>query len=216
MTHIIRGDIFGNRPAGNYATFEDDGSIEFAGDASFWDDLRVPVSATKRGGTKDPDFAKILDNGAGSQGVFSYLFDQTSEEELYFNVQIPHSWKYESTIHAHVHWAPTANGSAGQKVSWGLEYSVAKIGSTFGNTTIIYGDTTTPDETLVADRHYLTDLGDISMTGVDSVSPMLVCRVFRDAGGTGGTDDLASDAALLEFDFHFQIDRPGSRSEFTK
>ena len=181
-----------------------------------WGDLRVPVLSTKLGGTKDPDFTKVLDDGDSSQGVFSYLFSASTEEELYFMVQMPHAWKQGTALHPHVHWSPVANGSAGQKVSWGLEYSVAEIGPTFGDTTIIYGDTTTPDETLVADRHYLTELSYISMSSVDSVSTMLVCRVFRDATGGGGTDDYANDAALLEIDFHYEIDSMGSDSEYTK
>lgn len=162
-----------------------------------WDDLRVPVLSTKLQDTKDPDFGKVLDNGSGSQGVFTYLFSATTEEELYFMVQVPHNWKYETSLQPHIHWMPVVNGGVGEKVSWGLEYSVAKIGTTFAATTIIYGDTSTPNETLIADRHYLTELPEISMVGVDSVSPMILCRVFRDATGAGGTDDYASDAAMI-------------------
>jgi len=180
-----------------------------------WDDLRVPVLSTKLGGTKDPDLGKVFDNGSGSQGVFSYLFDASTEEELYFMVQLPHGWKYESSLNPHVHWTPTVKGTTGQKVSWGLEYTVAAIDSSFGNTTIIYGDTSMPDETLVANKHYLTELTPISMTGIDSVSAMMLCRVFRDATGTGGTDDYASDVALLEIDFHYESDRIGSDNEYS-
>ena len=172
--------------------------------------------STKLGGSKDPDFAKMFDDGNSSQGVFSYLFSATIEEELYFMVQLPHGWKYESSLHPHVHWIPTANGSEGQKVSWGLEYVVGAIDSVFGNTTIVYGDTSHSDsETLVADKHYLTELPAISMLGVDSVSAMLLCRVFRDATGVGGTDDYANDVALVEIDFHYESDRIGSNNEYS-
>lgn len=180
-----------------------------------WDDLRVPVLSTKLGGTKDPDLGKVFDDGSGSQGVFSYLFSATTEEELYFMVQVPHGWKYETAIHPHVHWIPTVNGSAGQKVSWGLEYVVGAIGEVFGNTTIVYADTPYNDETLVANKHYLTEFPDISMTGIDSVSAMILCRVFRDATGAGGTDDYANDVALLEIDFHYESDRIGSDNEYS-
>ena len=181
-----------------------------------WDDLRVNAYSTKLGGSKDPDFAKILDNGASSQGVFAYLFSATSEEEVYFAVQIPHNYKYGTDLKPHVHWSPVANGGAGENVSWGLEYSLQEIGATFPNTTIIYGDTSVPDETLVADRHYLTELTAIDGSAIDSVSAMLVCRLFRDATGAGGTDDYSSDVALLEFDLHYEIDSLGSAEEYTK
>lgn len=179
-----------------------------------WDDLRVPVTSTKLGGSKDPGFAKVIDNGSGSQGLFTYLFDAGSEEEIYFACQLPHNWKKETDIKPHVHWIPVANGTAGQKVCWGLEYSVKAINGVFGNSTIIYGDTVNPSvSALVAKTHYLTSLTAISMTGITTVSSMLLCRLFRDATGVGGTDSYTDDAALLEIDFHYEIDSLGSNTE---
>jgi len=178
-----------------------------------WDDLRVPVTSTKLGGSKDPGFAKVLDDGSGSQGLFTYLFDASTEEEIYFTCQLPHNWKKETSLYPHVHWMPVSNGTAGQKVCWGLEYSVQNIGGVFGASIIIYGDDVYPVvNPLVAKTHYLTDLEVISMTGITTVSSMLLCRLFRDATGAGGTDTLASDAALLEIDFHYEIDCIGSKN----
>jgi hypothetical protein len=177
-----------------------------------WDDLRVPMSATKLGGSKDPGFAVFKTNGSGSQGTFIFWFDAASEEELYFVAQLPHSYKEGSNITPHVHWVPKADGKAGEKVSWGLEYSWQNMGSTFGNTTIIYTNTHSPAETLVAERHYRSDMAAITGTG-KTISSMLVCRLFRNATGAGGsTDDYTADAGLLEFDFHFQMDTRGSKT----
>ena len=78
-----------------------------------WDDLRVPITSVKLQGTKDPDFAKVFDNGIASQGVFIYLFDDGTEEEVYFTAQIPHEWKLESNLIPHVHWLPQDAGGAG-------------------------------------------------------------------------------------------------------
>ena len=203
-----------NALADDHSTVLSDEGIELLD--TVWDDLRVNAYSTKLGGSKDPDFAKILDNGSGSQGVFAYLFDDSTEEEVYFAVQIPHCYKFGTDLKPHVHWTPVANGGAGEKVSWGLEYSIQEIGATFPNTMIIYGDTSVPDETLVADRHYLTELTTIDGSAIDSVSAMLICRLFRDAGGTGGTDSYGDDVALLEFDLHFEIDSMGSKDEYTK
>lgn len=205
------GDIDG----GNYAEIQTNGELRLYGTATQWDDLRVPVLSTKAGGSKEPYFSKVFDNGAGSQGVFSYLFDASTEEELYFMVQLPRNWKQGSDIEAHVHWLPTVNGAAGQDVCWGLEYTWANIGSVFGNTTIIYGDTNHLAETLVADKHYITELGRIDATD-KTFSSMIICRILRDATGAGGTDDYPNDAALLEIDFHYQIDSLGSDEEYIK
>lgn len=184
--------------------------------APAYDDLRVPVTSVKLGGTKDPEFAVFQDDGGGSQGVFLYWFDDTTEEEIYFTAQLPHGYKEGSTIEVHTHWVPEANGAAGQVVCWGLEYVWRNIGATYGPTAIIYGNEHYPaDNPLVADRHYMTDIGDITGTG-QTISSMLVCRLFRDAAGVGDTDDYGSDAGLLEVDFHVLMDAIGSRSETVK
>lgn len=184
--------------------------------APAYDDLRVPVTSVKLGGTKDPEFAVFQDDDDGSQGVFLYWFDDSTEEELYFTAQLPHSYKEGSTIEVHTHWVPEANGAAGQVVSWGLEYVWRNIGATYGPTAIIYGNTHYPaDNPLVADRHYMTEIGTIVGTG-QTISSMLVCRVFRDATGAGETDSYGDDAGLMEVDFHFIKDAIGSRTETTK
>lgn len=182
---------------------------------SVWDDLRVPVVATKLGGSKDPEFKKVFDNGAGSQGVFTYLFDAGSEEELYFMVQIPHGWKYETDIKPHVHWIPTLDGVLGGVVSWGLEYTLSEIGVTFGNTSFVYGNAHSPSGALVMNKQYITSLTPISMDGIDTLSAMLICRLFRDATGSGLSDTYAWDAGLLEIDFHFEMGSMGSDNELS-
>jgi hypothetical protein len=67
----------------------------------------------------------------------------------------------------------------------------------------------------IANNHCLTGIGKIIATG-KAFNSMLLCRVFRDATGTRGTDDYTSDAGLLEIDFHYQLDSLGSNEEYTK
>lgn len=181
-----------------------------------WTDLRIAAGSTTRGGSKVPTWAQFMDDGAGSQGVFLEHFSASAEEELYFTAQFGHDFALGTNIHPHVHWIPSVNGSAGQNVSWGLEYTWIKIGTTFPNTTIISGNAHFPDETIVANRHYLTELGIIDGSGIDSVSSMLACRIFRDATGALKTDDFAGTAGLLEIDFHYRVDSEGSETEYIK
>lgn len=183
---------------GNYLAIASDGTLSLVGDATAWEDLRVPVTSTKLGGSKDPDFAKVLDDGSGSQGVFAYLFSNTTEEEIYFDVQIPHSWKEGGTLYAHVHWSPTTAGAGG--VTWGLEYSWSNIGAVFGNTTLATVDDTAAE---AADTHQMTDAIEIDGTG-KTHSSMMICRLYRDVADDN--DTYAADVALLEFDFHFEVD----------
>jgi hypothetical protein len=184
-----------------------------------WDDIRVPVTSTKLGGSKDPDFTLFKKNEANdSQGVFLYWFDASSEQELYFSLQLPHGWDNTTNLSPHVHWTPsaTADGNpVAQKVKWGLEYTWADIGDVFGFTQIITGHTPTPnDANVVAGKHYLTEFPEITPPSSDlGVSSMLLCRIFRDA--TDATyDTYESDAGLLEIDFHYQFSQNGSRQEY--
>ena len=130
--------------------------------------------------------------------------------------QIPHAYKEGTDLHSHVHWVPEVDGASGEQVCWGLEYIWANQGDTYTTTTLIYGDSQIQGDTfLVEGRHYYTDLGDIDGTG-KTISSMLICRIFRDIAGAGGTDDYGDDAGLLEFDFHYQVDALGSSTERSK
>lgn len=198
---------------GNDTKIDADGSLSYEGSATRFDDLKVPVNSTTKGGTRDPDW-KVLKNNGSSQGVFLQWFDKDVEEELYFSVQMPHAWKEGSPIMPHVHWTAETNvGSS--KVVWGLEYTWTNVGDLFGSTTIITGsDPIAPIGTVDAYEHAITALGsEIDATG-KTLSSMLVCRIFRQA--TNGVDNFSGDAGLLEIDFHFQIDSDGSKEEFTK
>lgn len=205
----------------NNVTITENG-IRLNGAATIFDDLRVPVSATRAGGTKDPDFRVFKDNGSGSQGVFTQWFDKSVEEELYFSVQMPHAWRQGSNIFPHLHWTPKRNGASGNFVKWGLEYTWINVNGVFQNTTIIYSGTTAEtstvsgDDTMIADKHHISVLGDGN--GIDAtgklLSSMLNCRIFRAA--TDVNDTYNYDAGLLEVDFHYEMDSFGSDDEFTK
>ncbi|HPE55410.1 MAG TPA: hypothetical protein P5514_04085 [Bacteroidales bacterium] len=179
----------------------------YSGDAIVWDDARVPVTATTRGGSRDPDISKFKDNGSGSQGVFIYYFSAYSEEELYFTLQLPHSYKPGSDLEPHVHWVPSNTSGGGDNVSWGLEYVWGNVNEDFPtNTTIITGTSAVP----TSYKQTICDLGTIDGTGKKR-SSMLVCRIYRNVNGS---DDYNSDAGLLEIDFHFQKDSEGTTTEY--
>ena len=165
-------------------------------------DLRVSVTSTKLGGTKDPDFAKFKDDGAGSQGVFTYLFDRNLEEELYLITQMPHNYKFNSIVEMHVHWSPLTTSTLG--VGWGIECTWSNRTSVFGDT-IIYRTMVNASGT--AYEHQKTSLGDL-VGSASSTSAVALCRVFRDA--TNDTDSYNGDVALHEIDFHYQVDGLGS------
>ena len=176
--------------------------------ATRYEDLRVPVTATKTGGSKEPNFIQVKDNGSGSQGVFAYAFDKTSEEELYFTVQIPHDFKMGTQIEAHVHWAPVDTDTG--TIQWGLEYTFAEAGSVFGDTNIILSTATAAGG--IAYAHTYLDIDDIDTSAITTLSPMMLCRIYRNVA----VDTYNNDALLLEIDFHYERDSLGSATETVK
>lgn len=179
------------------------------GSYSVWDDLRMPATALKTGQINDPDFAQVRDNGSGSTGVFAWRFDDSQEEELFFAVQLPHKYKLGSNLKPHIHWMPLSTDTG--DVVWGIEYTLAEYGSAFGVTSLV---TVTDAGDGTAYKHQIASLADIDGSDIDVMSTMLLCRIYRDADNAA--DTYSGDAALLEFDIHYEIDQAGSSQEFVK
>jgi len=175
-----------------------------------WEDLRMPVNVVRVPTTAPPGW------DAFKTGLEILWFDPDTDNQVYFATQLPHAYKEGTNIVFHTHWTPAANGNLNEVVNWGLEYSWANTGDDFPGTTTIYANAHIPtDATLVADRHYRTDFAEISGAGKE-ISSILMGRFFRDADGSGGTDDYGDNAGLLEIDIHYQLNTLGSRQIATK
>ena len=192
----------------NYSEFEADGTLKFNGTATVWDDLRTPVNNLKVPASKNPEW------GAFNGGQALYFSDQAVEgnqEEVYFTLQMPHSWKAGSTKlgpHIHVSTTGAANGDA---MRWGFVYSWANIGSTFPAGTTSY--VTDSGFGGSGGDHRFVAFPNISGAG-KTISSILQCRLFRASAST--EDTSAGDGILLEFDMHYEIDTVGSRATTVK
>lgn len=173
-----------------------------------YDDVQVPVTSTKLGGSKDPSWEKVKDNGSGSQGVFSYHFSNTTEQEVYFVMQLPHGYKEASNIVAHIHWSPI-NANSGN-VIFGIEYTWCNVDGTFGNTTL---SEVTVAAGGTAYKHKVTDIVTITGTG-KTISSLVLARFYRKAADA--LDTYESKVAVFDVDFHIQKDTLGSLSVTTK
>lgn len=162
-----------------------------------------------------PSWATALVGSGSSRGIYTYFFDPDVLQEVHFTAQLPHSWKLGTDLHPHFHWSPE-DSSAGD-VLWGLECGIMDVGSQFVNSVLL----TSTDEITAAGNiiheHSYTDFTPFDMsvyTNSNDVSIILICRAFRDAADV--LDTYPSRAALLEIDFHYEIDTIGSRSELAK
>jgi hypothetical protein len=197
----------------DHTKFEADGTMVMEGAATVWDDITVFPDATTKGSSAPPTYSIFKNNS--SQGVFLNWFSATTENEVYFSVQLPHKYKVGTTLYPHVHWTTLSTAPSGTDVVWGLEYTVVSVGGTYNNTTIlkansVIGAIGTPSG---YGQHLITDLGTINGTGL-GISSIILCRLFRAA--TDGADTYANTTGLLSIDFHFEIDTEGSRTQYTK
>lgn len=202
----------------NYTKITTDGSLSYEGEATRWDDLKVPVNSVKIRDKKldvdiDPAYwAEFI----GETGLL--WFDDkssASEQSVTFTMQMPHGWKEGSDIFPHVHWS-TLTAPGDTRVTWGLEYTWVSVGGKFPNTTIITGTTVATPNTgsIEAKEHIITPIGSGIIGTGKTLSSMLVCRLFRNSSAS--TDDFSGSVGLLEIDFHYQIDSDGSNEQYTK
>jgi hypothetical protein len=199
---------------------ESDGTVRMDGGATVWNDLMVYPDATSRGGSKSPVWGGassncFKNNGAGSQGVFLWMFAANNEQEVYFTIQLPHSYKLGTDIFPHVHWTTSTGTPSGSNVVWGLEYTVIAIGGAFLNTKIIYAGSVIPSigTPTGIGQHLINSFAPINSSGL-GISTILVCRLFRATDQT--SDTFSNEIGFLGFDVHYQLDTFGSREEFTK
>jgi hypothetical protein len=179
-----------------------------------WDDVRIVPGTFQFVGASDPTIANWQPGGSGT--IFKvYKFQKTNE--AFFTCQIPHTYKQGTDIEAHLHWTPCDRGVAEgvAKVGWKIDYSWVNISGAFvASATLDLSDACSG----VDDAHELTAC--IPITGTSkNISSMLVCRVYRSDTGTDDTwvgTTVAQSPALLEVDFHFEINTMGSREELTK
>lgn len=185
------------------------------GTATTWEDLRIPGFSVKLTGSSPPD---LMTNFGPSSNIDYYAFDgATTLEQVYISLQMPHAWKEGSTIYPHVHISPTStNGSdtTPRVVRFTLEYVWASVNGTYGNSALLDMDTAAfvPNTSLWKHIMCVNGTG-IAGTG-QTISSILMCRLYRDPGATA--DTYPQDVALLSFDLHYEVDALGSEAELVK
>lgn len=210
-------NLGGSANSGSHLSIEPDGTLVMKGQSTVFNDLMVYPDATTKGGSNSPVWSLFKNDGANtpSQGVFLWMFSPTTEQEIYFSVQIPHSYKVGTSIYPHVHWTTTTGTPSGTNVVWGLEYTVMKIGGNFGSTNFSTSNSVIPPVGTPSGvgQHLITAFPAISGNGIE-ISTILVCRLFRKAAD--GLDTFANSVGLLGFDIHYESDTQGSHTEYTK
>lgn len=172
---------------------------------TYWEDFRVSLVGAVLGPTA-VDLETFIQNTA------AYAWsDTTANEAVHFTVQMPHSYKLETDIEAHIH-ANAGSSTGSGNVEAILECTdLVDIDGTYPNATTVYNSVIAVDGT--AYKQYYADFGDVDGSGATKVSALMQCRITRNVATAG---DVTTDFFFLDVDFHYQLDTPGSETEMAK
>lgn len=203
----IAGDgaaSFGNKTAGNYSSFEPDGTYRMHGDATVYDDISISGMSFAPGGAAAPD---IIDFVTPNLKVYGFNGGGTVER-LYITSESKHEYEEGSELEFHVHWTPTTTGAG--NVKWQAYVSWMSVDGIFSAPTLLTG--VSPARGQAWQNTYIT-LGTIPGAGM-TINSQLVIQIFRDPGDA--QDTYASDAAFIAFGIHYKKDTVGSRTRTAK
>ena len=179
-----------------------------------WDDLRIVPGAFEFSGSADPSLGAWQPQGAGATFQL-YIFQKN--DEAFASVQMPHNYKEGTDLKVHLHWTPRDRGNEenGNTVGWKVDYTVSNINSAFpASSTADLSDACSGTD----HQHEITSSVTVSGTGL-TISHMIMLRIYRTDTGADDTwvgTTVAQSPALLEVDFHYQIDDRGSQDETSK
>lgn len=168
---------------------------------SVWEELVVNMSQARTPASSAPTWMPYK----GSQVP---AFSPSQVNVIYFDVQIPHSYKEGTDLIANIHIAYPDNNAGDSR--WYLTTSWANHSETFPVATS--DDEIVPSPT-TTDYHQCYNIGTISGIG-KTMRSVLLCSIQRT--GTHLDDTYPSDIYLLEMDFMYQKDTIGSRQPCTK
>lgn len=189
----------------NYTEFEDDGTMEFKGTATVWDDLVGSLIASRLESTAGKLNYNYANNTITMQSGGSI---STANDRLIFNYQKPHGAKTASSMNLHIHWEQVST----DQIEWAIQYRIQS------NNAAKTTDWTSLTANSVDDSVFtypgsgafnqITHLASIDLTD-SGISATVQFRLAR-------TDSTSDDIDAVFVDAHVEYDMLGSRTEFTK
>ena len=197
--------------ASNYSEFEQDGTLEFNGTATVFDDVFIPFDSAKVPAVNNPTWASFVGN------LNAYTFN--TDDYLEVTGEIPHGYKAGSDLEFHIHWATNGLEGTARAVKWEIEYSIADvdildgIGDAFPVPTVESLDIVIPLNTPDISHMYSAITTDTA--GTYAFGALVKARVRRKAN-THANNEPAADPFGLQLGIHYEMDTVGSRTISTK
>jgi len=187
----------------NQTMFEADGTLEFNGTATVWNDLQFQVSSAR---TNPANVSPTWETFTPTTSEYAFSVDD--QVDTYAN-EIPHWWKQGTTGNAHMHVTTKAVPAQEQKARFTVTFAYADTDEVWVEAPLT-AELTIPINTLALTNFYL-DLGNITLTNY-LMEAQMRCRVERVAKSAGGTE-YVGDIFITQVGVHFEKNTLGSRTE---
>lgn len=181
-------------------TIDSRNSVRFIGNATFFDDMTVPLLTSRIGATA-PSF---------DESEKSLKFTNANPEEYtFFSMQLPHGYKEGSDIGCHLHIRP--DGTAKLNTTFELNYTWFNINEVSPASSLITKSVNFTSG--VAYNNTILDFGQINGTG-KRISSSFLAKVTRKSQAAS---DTYAGAVFVDFaDCHVERDSLGSNEEYIK
>ncbi len=149
----------------------------------------------------------------GTEDSFpTHDFSPTTDESVFFHLELGHDYAAAGTIHVHFDFFVDVADPCATSVVWGVEYKKLSTGDNFDfdlGTTIAYTQTSVTLGTPANDKK-IHQSAEINLTTTGFVAgDYILLRLFRDADGTGGTDDFPRDSRVIDYHIEYLSDKIG-------
>jgi len=178
------------------------GDVALTGDLwyedTFWDDLNTPATSAK--------ISPVTSKPAFDEDSLALYWNaqDTAAEMCYYNFQMPHRWKAGTSIYPHVHYIQASGADTTEFFI--IMYKWVDMGEQRpANATRVQTNNQTVYTYSSGSIHQLASFPAISGSG-HTESSVLQIKLMNYYVG--------SDMYTLDFDIHFEIDKPGSDLQF--
>ena len=205
-----QGAIFGDEANGDYAEFEDDGSLILDGDATTFRDEFGPLIGAK---LESPSSHITTD---AAEGAVTFDASCTLSDYISMPVQINHDVKAESGVKPHIHWWQISSNIPNWLIQYRWQVNGSAKTTSWSPVKYVSHAFTYTSGTL----NQITGFGTLTPPTGTGVSAILQLRLLRDTGNAStlfaGADPQTGSVSAVFYDVHVEVDSFGSRAEYAK
>lgn len=194
-----------------YTVSQIDSSTKKGKEAVYYDDILGNLAAAKQAPAASPTWREYNFGIAG--GVEFWVQGFAIGNSVDISIQTPHAMKLDTVLENHLHGILPTAPTAGDKIRWQLDVIAAGVTGVFAAPTGTPFDSGDLEPVATANtRHNLMEVAEIPSVNT-TVSTLYMLKLTRiEAVGT----DYSGEVYLLFNDSHYQRDRDGSETEYTK